>query len=116
MEENLLGQLLKANDPATAREVERRLAADPAVAHDLARLRAALAPLEADRAAGLVLAGLAEHLDEGGLEDVVGQVRVAQVAAQIAVQLPLVAADQGAEHVALAAAEPGEEVLVGQPV
>jgi hypothetical protein len=50
VEENLLGHLLKANDPATQRAVEQRLASDPTAVHDLARLRAALAPLEADRA------------------------------------------------------------------
>ena len=50
VEENLLGHLLKANDPATQRAVEQRLASDPAAVRDLARLRAALAPLEADRA------------------------------------------------------------------
>jgi prepilin-type processing-associated H-X9-DG protein len=49
VEENLLGHLLKANNPATTREVERRLAGDPSAARDLERLRAALAPLEADR-------------------------------------------------------------------
>jgi hypothetical protein len=49
VEENLLGHLLKANDPATERAVEQRLAADPSAGRDLARLRAALAPLEADR-------------------------------------------------------------------
>jgi prepilin-type processing-associated H-X9-DG protein len=49
VEENLLGHLLKANDPATAREVERRLAGDPSAARDLELLRAAFAPLEADR-------------------------------------------------------------------
>ncbi|HKB03790.1 MAG TPA: hypothetical protein VKD90_16315 [Gemmataceae bacterium] len=47
MEEDLLGHLLKANDPATQRAVEERLAADPDVARDLARLRAAFAPLAA---------------------------------------------------------------------
>jgi hypothetical protein len=47
VEEDLLGHLLKANDPATQRAVEERLAKDPAAAHDLARLRAALAPLAA---------------------------------------------------------------------
>jgi len=51
VEENLLGHLLKANDPATAREVERYLAAHPSAARELARLREALAPLEADREA-----------------------------------------------------------------
>lgn len=50
VEENLLGHLLKANDPATQRAVEQRLAADPAAVHELDRLRAVLAPLEADRA------------------------------------------------------------------
>lgn len=50
MEENLLGHLLKANDPATQRAVEQWLATDPSAGHDLDRLRAALAPLEADRA------------------------------------------------------------------
>jgi hypothetical protein len=49
VEENLLGHLLKANDPETAREVEQRLADDPSVIHDLFVLRTALAPLEADR-------------------------------------------------------------------
>jgi hypothetical protein len=49
VEENLLGHLLKANDPATTREVERRLASDPVAVHDLATLRAVLAPLEAAR-------------------------------------------------------------------
>jgi hypothetical protein len=48
VEENLLGHLLKANDPATAREVERRIADDPSTIHDLAHLRAALKPLESD--------------------------------------------------------------------
>lgn len=50
MEENLLGHLLKANDPATQRAVDHRLATDPRAPRDLARLRAALAPLAADRA------------------------------------------------------------------
>jgi prepilin-type processing-associated H-X9-DG protein len=45
VEENLLGHLLKANDPAGERAVEQHLAADS----DLAVLRAALRPLEADR-------------------------------------------------------------------
>ena len=49
MEENLLGHLLKANDPATQRLVEERLANDPSAPHDLSVLRAALAPLAADR-------------------------------------------------------------------
>jgi hypothetical protein len=49
VEENLLGRLLNANDPATDREVERWLAAHPAAARHLDRLRAALAPLAADR-------------------------------------------------------------------
>jgi hypothetical protein len=49
VEENLLGHLLTANDAATTREVERRLATDPVAVHDLAALRAALAPLEAAR-------------------------------------------------------------------
>ena len=49
MEENLLGHLLKANDPATQRLVEQRLANDPSAPHDLAVLRTALAPLAADR-------------------------------------------------------------------
>ena len=49
MEEDLLGHLLKANDPATTRAVERRLANDPAAVHELAALRAALTPLEAAR-------------------------------------------------------------------
>jgi prepilin-type processing-associated H-X9-DG protein len=48
VEENLLGHLLKANDPGAERAVEQYLA-DPAAAHDLAVLRAALRPLEADR-------------------------------------------------------------------
>lgn len=50
MEDTLLGHLLKANDPATQRAVEQRLATDPTAVRDLARLRQALAPLEADRA------------------------------------------------------------------
>jgi len=50
VEENLLGHLLKANDPTTQRAVEHRLASDPTAVHDLDRLRAALAPLEVDRA------------------------------------------------------------------
>ena len=49
MEEDLLGHLLKANDPATTRAVERRLANDPAAVHELSALRAALVPLEAAR-------------------------------------------------------------------
>lgn len=49
MEKDLLGHLLKANDPTTQRAVEQRLASDPAAVHVLARLRAALSPLEADQ-------------------------------------------------------------------
>jgi len=49
VEEDLLGHLLKANDPATQRRVEERLARDPAAPHELSVLRAALAPLAADR-------------------------------------------------------------------
>jgi len=49
VEETLLGHLLKANDPETTREVERILASDPGAIHDLAALRAAIAPLEAAR-------------------------------------------------------------------
>jgi hypothetical protein len=49
VEENLLGHLLKANDSETTLEVEQRLASDPSAIHDLALLRTALAPLEADR-------------------------------------------------------------------
>lgn len=49
MEENLLGHLLKANDPATQRLVEERLARDPGAPHELSVLRAALAPLAAGR-------------------------------------------------------------------
>jgi hypothetical protein len=49
VEDRLLGHLLKANDPTTDEEVERLLASDPAAAEDLARLRAAFAPLEHDR-------------------------------------------------------------------
>jgi hypothetical protein len=49
VEENLLGHLLKANDPVTTREVEQLLATDPVAIHDLAVLRKALAPLQADR-------------------------------------------------------------------
>jgi hypothetical protein len=70
VEENLLGHLLKANDPMTTREVEQWLATDPVAIHDLAMLRRALAPLQADRAeiespAGLwvrTLARVAEHI------------------------------------------------------
>jgi len=70
VEETLLGHLLKANDAATTREVERRLSSDPLAVHDLAALRAALAPLEAARAdyeppADLwkrTLARVAEHI------------------------------------------------------
>jgi hypothetical protein len=47
VEDKLLGHLLKANDEATTREVERLLADDPSAIHDLAQLRMALAPLEA---------------------------------------------------------------------
>lgn len=49
MEENLLGHLLNANDPASERVVEQYLAADPAAGRRLAVLRSALAPLAADR-------------------------------------------------------------------
>jgi hypothetical protein len=49
VEDNLLGHLLKANDPATERAVEDRLATDPSAGRDLARLRSALAPLRLDR-------------------------------------------------------------------
>jgi hypothetical protein len=70
VEKDLLGHLLKANDPATQRAVEQRLASDAAAVHDLARLRAALSPLEADRVefeppSGLwarTLAQVAEHI------------------------------------------------------
>lgn len=70
VEKDLLGHLLKANDPAAQRAVEERLTSDPVAVHDLARLRAALAPLEADRddfdpPAGLwarTLARVAEHI------------------------------------------------------
>ena len=70
MERELLGHLMKANDAAAQRAVEQRLASDPAAVHDLARLRVALAPLEADRddidpPAGLwarTLARVAEHI------------------------------------------------------
>jgi prepilin-type processing-associated H-X9-DG protein len=50
VEENLLGHLLKANDLDGERAAEQHLADDPAAAADLAVLRAALRPLEADRA------------------------------------------------------------------
>src|SRR5262249_43374779 len=50
VEENLLGHLLEANEPATQGDVEERLASDPAAVHEVARWRGALAPLEADRA------------------------------------------------------------------
>ncbi|HEX3151911.1 MAG TPA: hypothetical protein VHR66_27815 [Gemmataceae bacterium] len=49
MEDKLLGHLLKANDAATQREVEQHLTNDPAAIHEMAVLRRALAPLEADR-------------------------------------------------------------------
>lgn len=45
MEENLLGHLLKANDPASQRTVEQFLANDPSAPHDLSLLRKSLAPL-----------------------------------------------------------------------
>src|SRR5262245_4004200 len=69
MDENLVGYLLNALDPETHREVEARLAADPAARERLDQLRQALEPLEADRAefeppAGLAvrtLARVAEH-------------------------------------------------------
>jgi hypothetical protein len=49
VEDKLLGHLLKANDPDTAREVESWLAAEPAAVGDLETLRRALAPLELAR-------------------------------------------------------------------
>ena len=49
MEEKLLGHLLKANDPETASEVERRLAEDPSAIHELDALRRGMVPLESLR-------------------------------------------------------------------
>ena len=49
MEENLLGHLLKANDPETTLEIERWLSDDPIAVHDMLTLRRALTPLEAGR-------------------------------------------------------------------
>jgi hypothetical protein len=49
VEEKLLGHLLKANDPDTDREIEARVANDPAARRDQEILRRALVPLEADR-------------------------------------------------------------------
>ncbi len=48
VEENLLGHLLKANDPSTQAEVEHRLATDANVRRQLEQLRPILAPLQAD--------------------------------------------------------------------
>lgn len=48
MEENLLGHLLKANEPVTQAEVERLLASDADARRQLELLRPALAPLQAD--------------------------------------------------------------------
>jgi hypothetical protein len=49
MDENLVGYLLNALDPDTEREVEAHVRAHPELQARLERLRAALAPLEADR-------------------------------------------------------------------
>ncbi len=49
MEENLLGYLLKALDPAAQREVEEQLRADRALRQRLELLRQALAPLAEDK-------------------------------------------------------------------
>jgi hypothetical protein len=49
MEENLIGYLLKALDPATEREVEAYLRSDPDGPRKLSLLREAILPLQADR-------------------------------------------------------------------
>ena len=49
MEDKLLGHVFKANDAETTLEVERLLADNPAAIHNLAQLRKAVTPLEADR-------------------------------------------------------------------
>src|SRR5262245_45644894 len=49
MDENLVGYLLDALDPATQREVEAYLEADPRARERLDLLRRALEPLAADR-------------------------------------------------------------------
>jgi hypothetical protein len=49
MEENLIGYLLNALDPATERDVETYLRERPEAGKQLEKLRLALAPLEADR-------------------------------------------------------------------
>src|SRR5437879_4728150 len=69
MEENLIGYLLNSLDDATQQEVEGYLRSHPEAQEQLARLRGALEPLEADRdgpspPAGLgvrTLARVAEH-------------------------------------------------------
>jgi hypothetical protein len=74
MEENLIGYLLRALDPEAQRQTEEYLRTHPDAAAQLERLRAALAPLEADRRefdppADLferTIAGVAEHACRDG--------------------------------------------------
>ena len=67
------------------------------------------------RAYDLVLLDLDEDLDEGVLEHVRREVVVAEVPPEVAVELPFVPADQGAEVGRLAVPDPGQQVLVGIP-
>ena len=56
---DLLGYLLKLDEPDDRQRVEELLRDDPAVARELAALRRALAPLEADNEAPVPPADLA---------------------------------------------------------
>src|SRR5205807_10080526 len=59
------------------------------------------------------LVALEKQLQEGVLEDVLGQVPVPQVAPQIPVQFPLVAAYQDTKRFCLSGTEAVQQVLVG---
>src|SRR5204863_177408 len=63
--------------------------------------------------AGLVVPALDVELEEGVLEDVFRQAGVTQVAAQVSVQLALIAADEQIEGLRLAATEAQQQLLVG---
>src|SRR5437867_4032175 len=66
-----------------------------------------------DRTTRLVLVALEVQLQEGILEDVLGQVPVPQVAPQVTVQFPLVAAYQDTKRFCLSPTEAQQQILVG---
>jgi hypothetical protein len=67
----------------------------------------------ADRSAGFVLIDLGIKLKKSVLEDIVGEITVSEIAAQIAEERALITANQCAECLSLALPKKGEQVLIG---